>query len=350
MKLTLPVFLALGIYGAQALNLLPVPEEHLEPSVNGVWSDGHGALLTVLGVCSVDPKNMGCWDTQGAISPSLAEKLKSRLGGGDQFRDFDFRFGKKNRYLIFQYERGLSPKEFSSATTPIFRAMDGILVRDVSTYMSGQPGGKGQLTFAVVHLIAEPSKTHFDAVATIGGLPGPPPVTVSFKDGAKAQHDGQTITLGGWAKGGLPQPGDPYYGFRFVPAGGEDNSAGWTLFFGFNPGGVSLNLTALDKGGKEIQYVDSHGHPVSESEFKKNGPKFPEPYPMVPVTGNYAEAKISPGFDAVYLERAKAYCTNIDPKYIAQLRIATTHSKSVLFKDVPLEPLKFKSVSGSGAR
>ena len=85
---------------------------------------------------------------------------------------------------------------------------------------------------------------------------------------------------------------------------------------------------------------------MSEAQFKKNGPRFPESFPSVPVTGRFAEAKISPGYDSLNLERAKAYGTNIDPRVISSLRISTTHFKSVLFKDIPLDPLKFRSISG----
>jgi hypothetical protein len=320
-------WILLATVGA-AVGFAQMPEDKPEEAVNGSWTGEGGRSFTVKGVCDIDEKTVSCWNLQGVVDPKLAEEMKSRLLSSNNGQDLGFKFGKKNRYFL--YEAG------SQQFSPQFTSSDG-------SYLQAQPFSYNgnDIVRGYGHLVAEANTTSINVMARFNGLPGPKAVTVPFKEGSKVTYDGLSITVGGWKKGGA----DPnrFNGFSGGYSGsgtpGSNSDRGWQLFFEMQPGTQYVNLGALDREGQPIVYVDPKGRPVSELEYLKHAPKNRfGAQPMVS-TNEYAMATYNAGFGGQSLPHAVSYGTNVDPKYIDSLTISATRNKSVLIKNLPLDPV-----------
>ena len=301
-------------------------------TVDGVYVRSDGARVEIVGVCSISPDKVGCWDGAGARSPALEQQVRaycleiSPVG-------VPFRFGRKNRFVIVREDPNNCIRYIKPAPDRFFTSFP-LDTQDAS------------------HVIAEGIATlpNEKSSSLLIGIATPPLVVeLPFRRGAKAVLSSCLIGIGGWSRRKAPLrqyatvddlTRRPLPGcYWSIPLSREHPKVGAGRIW----------FTAFDTDHKAILYVDLTGEPVAKLDYQSAA--------MAPDSrGGYADrgegvpvrdsrgSLVTRYLGAVstVLEGAKPHdmrmLTNIDPRRIAFLQVAKEDVRYVLFKDIPLDP------------
>lgn len=273
--------------------------------------------VTALGACDVRPESVSCWDMDGKAAEELAISLRSYLSNGN---DVSFRFGKKNRYLITRRPQTLQPQ---------YRTGPNNYVNSSSTY-NADP------VMDFLRIAVDPMETEV-VVSVTTTIQSPTDEEIDFKEGAIKSIDGRQVEIGPSAKVvddrsrpaanpyGQPIVG-PAWNVPIAVSGGDGDIGYWAY-------------TPLDGEGNPIRFVDASGKPISalkalalEPHLQPgNGFYYPNGQPSAkPKAANaYFQGGGGAAFRAV---------TNVEPKFIAKLRIKTSRQESKDLGPFPLDP------------
>ncbi len=300
-----------------------------DATADRVWEGDNGLKVEGLGVCSIEPSNVDCWDMDGVHDASLSEQIRGYYMGSSN--EVSFRVGKKNRYLVYRKSYNANIQ----AQSP-----DGQYMNSSEIYGSGGP------TVSWSRINPDTASKDASILFSINGLPGPKPVTVPFEKGKKGTFEGTELEIGEY-KPFKPAPGEqqqqPYYPMIA-------NAKQWSIFVGFAPSDQqnSLSYGLLGKDGKPVAYVDRDGEPVSAVKFLSETPPgfngyyngYNPGYDFGPGGRNtppkYAAAVVTSNGPSV--QGAFTLRTNVNPSRIGALTVSATHQMRVLVKGFPLDP------------
>lgn len=272
------------------------------------------------GVCDVRPESVACWDMDGKPATDIVEAIRSHLGTNGQ--EVQFRLGKKNRYLVLRRPQALQIS-YQTGTNNSLSAN--------STYNSDP-------VTDFVRLAADPS----DATATLKAqatIQSNEDVSLPLREGTKMDIEGRNVEVGAATKV-VPVKGrpmiDPYSNRTML-------GDAWNVVIGLGgePGYVSWAYTPLDASGAPIRYVDASGKPIAALKALALEPNLPagnngySGNPLASTAKPKAAVAVFQGYGAAPAFRAT---TNIDPKWIATLRIRASHTESMDLGPFPLDP------------
>ncbi|MEZ0326136.1 MAG: hypothetical protein ACAH95_09530 [Fimbriimonas sp.] len=282
--------------------------------------EGEGAKIEGVGVCSITPDSVSCWDMSGTPAPQLSERIRSYYLGQSQ-QEVSFRIGKKNRHLIVRS---------SGAYASLEGANEG--ERMTSNQMNYSSGDEPVLHW--VGVAVEPDKTTGSIRATLHNLPGPSPIDIPFAKGAKGTYDGVTLELASWTEAKKEQR--PPLGY--IGNGGPSTEGKlWRIIYAVSQPNRYFTYSPLGKDRKPIQYVDDKGQPVSGVKYLEENPtsnrgSFPA---QQPTTSKYRPVYFQ--FTGAAADGAMAVTTNIDPTYIGAVKVSSTRTKVIQINGFPLD-------------
>jgi hypothetical protein len=328
-----------GLLGI-AITTAAVADKNYDVSVDRTYSASDGSTVQGVGVCSFTAENVSCWNMDGAPAPDLGDRIRSYYVA-TYGNELSFAFGKKNRLLVLERSNSQTGANLSNP--------------DGGYAPTGQinQNGNGPYLFWAREGFDKGAKQG-SIIASIYGLPGPKPVVVPFAEGSKATFEDVAVVLGGY-KEITNEPGNMNNGFPggfggggiidgMRPAGASKTAAqkpkAWLIFLSVENSANAmgqLSYVALGKDGKQINYVDRQGNPVSDVTFlKETAGKNPSPYMPAPQNGKYLTANLqSYGPSA---GTAWSLQSNINPAKIGSLKVSMGHQVRVLITGFPLEP------------
>ncbi|RYG49155.1 hypothetical protein EON79_02305 [bacterium] len=294
-----------------------------EPSVDAV--DGRyevkgGAGVEMVGVCELTSAGVRCWNRSAVLDPSLTALLTREIGKGGG-NEAMYRRGFKNRYYVFK--------------------TNGPLGIQFSSQGSGGFGGGKEERWTFARVLLDAGTESFDAFVTILNTGELPSATVPF----------------------APEQTLDYQGFRFVvgkavPASGSDAffhdgmglarvaSKAWAVTWSVtSPPGKALNMkyAPLDEKGKEIEYVDEKGNPISEAVYRASLAK----------TENILFEQSEKGYSRAWFNGSASFglgfggpgraTTSVNPAAIGSIRVTAMRQVRVRFPNLPADP---KPVAG----
>jgi hypothetical protein len=297
----------------------------------GSYTDLSGVKVQILGACSVSADSIDCWDLQGHSSQTLSERVRPCYEG--QNGQLYIRFHKKNRLIV------------SSVTNPQ-GGYGSVQIQDLSgQYIQGLSFFSDGTAIASGLWSGSKDQKTLDVVATLYNLPGAPPIDVPFVKGQKFSVGGLDYEIGDYHLAPAEPGRDGSMGGPNTNLGLKAKQKQWRILIGYAPysGTSRASFSAIQGSDLPTLYVNKNGKPMSpleaaeeQAKSKKNpgpvnGPGYPM-YPGYPYGGPTAFCTPTAQNGVITLQ------TNIDPRTIAKLRVSTTGTKSVLFKDIPLDP------------
>ncbi len=322
------------VFAGSVAFLFHLPQESQPVVSQGDYQDNSGVHVEALGVCSIDQKDLACWDLDGTNSGPLTEKVRAMLSEKDA-GPLDIRFGMKNRFLAFTANL---PPGYSLTATCSGNEHAGATLWSGLISSAARP--------ILTPLLSEPSAERTDVSFSIGGYSvGKPTIgrfgrnsTIALADGPFKILDWETGTRG-W----------PMFSDSFGYGASQSNV--WRVFVSesSDQNKFEYKVTCLDGSGHPIVGVDSNGRP---SHLAVTSPAF---VPPMGFSGGVGGAQAKPNksnkpqkppetIRAASFERSwvfgtgiRPFETNIDPAYIRQVQITVLGHKEVLMKGIPLD-------------
>lgn len=322
---TISLCVLAGLAGATQVSEKP------DITVRKAYSGGANVIIEGLGVCSITPEKVSCWNMDGANDEILAERVRAYLLGNNG-QEPTFRYGKKNRYVIVR-----AANTYGSFTVPGRSYMNTMQIQ------YDQGGGSVQMG----RIDVGPSEKEISVITSFTET-GPASVDLPFAKDKSVTYGPGKVTLGDWQpiKEEKKKPGAGNLGFgRGYPGNGGQGLPGplWKVIL-TNDGlkGLSVSFAVLDKAGKPLLHVDKSGKPVSDVEYLKhvaanpqNG--YPYIYPGQDDPNSPYRTVVFQGAGQQVGE-SMIYQTNVDPTYIGSLRITSTRQVKVQVDGFPLDP------------
>jgi hypothetical protein len=285
---------------------------------------GNGVNVEGLGVCSITPDTVDCWNMDGVHDPGLTDRIRGFYTGGYN-NEVSLKFGKKNRFLVVQTHPNQGLQLMSRA--------GGYL------NMAGNQGSMDG-NFEWVRVEPEPTETSASIIAILSNLPGDPPVDVPFVKGQKQMVGNVELEIGAYQ----PWTGNSYPNFVYNGAYDgpqQQTQKQWAIAVGSSDAmQFSASFTALDRRGRTINFVDKNGKIITGLQYLEEQQKhprpgfgpgiYPGPYPMNGTANvQFMGGNIGGAFSLV---------TNIEPSQIGSLRVTTNRQLRVLIKGFPMDP------------
>ncbi|RYG26645.1 hypothetical protein EON82_02460 [bacterium] len=260
-----------------------------------------------LGVCRIDGAGAACWSTAGIPDADLTRRVDGHVR--EMKGDLAFVPKRKNRFLIVR-QKSVSSMSATSAHGRV----------GFYTLSSNGP------------LMALRVDAPFEAgsssiVAKVGVVEGPT-VEIAFREGSEGRIGDVPVTLGAAAPSFSPVP-IALYGarsWRFGVDRGERTGG-----FYFEP---------VARNGQTIRFVDLLGRPYD--------PKKGEVLWRQVLAGNW-DWRTPPEADYARIQRdfdpqSIWYLTNVDPKYIAKLRVRRIAECTETLGPFALDPVSVNSL------
>lgn len=313
-----------ALFAAALQRTLPKPDEEVTGSY-----EGEGGKIDLLGVCSITPDKAECWDGQGAMAPALSRTVAG-LCQSNTGNDMQFKFGRKNRVVVFR-----STFQLNNG----FSMSDGNYAQGVY-WMSNSESPMSGIRVATA---MDEKTTSLLATVNIAPLQ----VELPFKLGEKTNSDLGPIEFGPAKPADAPT--NPYNNGMYYngmgPGGQSMPGKYWSVVLGMDTKEneyPQFSYVAFDKDHKQIRYVDLKGEPISGLTFLALGgnPNGQYNYPMA------SNGKPQPKPQCAMLsisQQASAVgaikiLMNVNPERVAYLQISKARQKRILFKDIPLDP------------
>lgn len=326
----MPTFFALAILAGNAGFAQEPPK--VDETVQTRYESTNGMFVEVLGGCRVGaPDQLACWDTSGKPSESLTDKI--RIGLLASGNEMNFRFGRSLKYVVVRR---------SPNTGMSYQRATGNHVNTNSLQRSGDE--------SMYELLSvrgdEDDDRPFELVASVHNAGKPQTAEVAFRKGEKVRFGNVEYELGGAVPLKVPKAPSPQYfgGFSgpYYPYTGTypPDSKLWSLGIGYerNQERTVLNsIIALDKGGREIRFVDKNGEPVRSTDVLAQSPPpgYGMPYDPNTKPPKYRTAIVMRGGNEV--NGAFSYVININPDRIGRLQFYSTATRVVRFAPIPMD-------------
>lgn len=299
-----------------------------EIKVGSEYTDELGKTHKILGVANISPDSVVCWDPSGAVSADLTKKVEDLLRSRMQ-QELQFRFGKKNRYIIIETDRNTS--------NVTWRAEGDDYLQNV--YYSGSPADK----LSLFRLSKDPKATATALWATFTSQ-NANKAMIAVEKGKKSEANGILMEYSNSSVTDTPLT-SRYSGQRIIgkcwkmifkaePIKKEDSKSAVT-----DPSFPYYNMVAEGADGKAILYVDMKGNPVSAETYlldpDQEGRYDNSGMPIKTKPHKYTRAAVTAGMT---VSGAMSIYTNINPSVIKNLTYTWNTSKTVKFDELPLDP------------
>jgi hypothetical protein len=293
----------------------------MDQEVDSVYDDGHGSRLELLGVCSITPDKVDCWDRDGRRSAALSKTVE--VAGRSQNCDLGFFYGRKTRYAIFRGSPGMNPS----------------FQRDNGSSSSAFWGAAEQDRLLGAAIVAD--KNDETAGLTASLYLNQLSADLPLKVGATAQIGDVSLAIAVIKNGGRPAGPAPQNGYQ---GGKPEPGRRWTVILTSNQDVQSWNYeayAALDKNRQPIRYVDLNGRVLTGAQFIAMGG---DPNPPFGLPQSTAQTKRKPRCTSghvVFVAKvagAEELSMNIDPAEVAYLQVSDQAQTRIRFRNIPLEP------------
>ena len=266
-----------------------------------------------LGACSITPDTVTCWDASGAADPSLTEKVKAYYIV-DSNAEVRYRFGRKNRLLVFKRPSNFRSGSYMSA----FHSGNGGYLNN-----GGQIGANGRGNEPYIewyNFDADPSEATatIEADINIGLGSG----TVPLKEGAEGKVGPLTIHVNSI------RPAADRTSWNDVRSKQKSWAVSVTVSGYQGPTMPSLGGRVLDANGISILRVNANGIPLPESSNRG-------------VVSGYQPPA---GFDAALQGgmgnsgSTVSLALSVNPSKASALSLTATGIRKVKITDIPLDP------------
>lgn len=302
------------------------------------YDDGSNKVV-VEGVCRVQEDEVSCWDANGSKAPDLSAKVKESItkSSSSYQPTLAFRYGKKNRLIVWKVVRQTSSESASATSVNVISAGNSV-ESDLASYGiqlnyqgTNHSSMSGDFTTYGCKAVSE-AGTEKSTRLRLGAFTRfEQMVTLDCKVGAKAQLAGFTVKVDSI------NPGSRYATPRTT--GEKVWSIG--LKVAGAPANMSTMIQALGEDGKFLQYRDQDGKPVSAERFQK---EMQEKMAAAHETGgprsyNLTESKFSWVMQSTMRDKDIFYLqVGIDPKYISKLSVGGGTMKTIEITGIPLDP------------
>ncbi len=300
-----------------------------ESKVGYEYSDEDGNSIKILGVANITSDKVSAWDTSGEISESLAKKLDEVLRTRSQ-QDIQFRFGKKNRYIIVESDKSNPSISWRSDGDDYMQNL----------YLSGSSAEK----LSLYRVTRDPASTKLSLSASINSTKQNK-AAVPVVTGKKTEVNGLMYEYVSATPVETPVS-TRYTGVRMkgkcwklifkteATKPDDQKKAGTEMQMGPYYG---MSVSGAD--GKPILYVDMAGNPVSAETYLLD-PDQDQQYDTMGMqvkgkTHKYTRASTITGMT---VSGAMSVQTNINPAKIKVLNLTWTTSKNIRFSDLLLDP------------
>ena len=292
--------------------------------VNHVYYSSSSGLIELAAVCDVYRPEVQCWDADRTPNKEIAKLvtetfLREPKASGRKFVEIPFNFKKKNRVAVFRVPNHLALSQSCSWISG-FTVEGNKDAPKVVTAQSDEP-----LThYEFATLTEDPDKpTTSITVKLVGQLA--PNVMLPVAEGAKKLTGSHTVSIGSISPGFHPSK----------PSNREIGHLAWDILVKISDDGNTLGPDArggvFDESDMPYKDINRDGRPVRYGKPSKNHPiDFSE--------GSYALQGSGLG---PYLPElgGRIWRCYVDPKYHPHVLIVLDTNSTVLFKDVPLDPI-----------
>jgi hypothetical protein len=206
-----------------------------------------GIHVSGLGVCDLTTQTANCWDMDAKPDPALSAQIVKDLTRSDQ--NVTLRFEPLNRFLVMS----------STSNQISFQSEPG---QNNSINWGGNFIGDN---LQLLRLNSDFSQPQVNVLAYLYGLTPSPPVRLEAKEGAFVMIGAAKFVLGRTQSGPKSDSSPETVGYRSVNPPNENVSGNkfWRVDVGvYGDSDRNFSITALDKIGDPILYVDRAGRPV----------------------------------------------------------------------------------------
>jgi len=290
---------------------------HYDATVDRRYEGPNGQVIEGLGGCSYTTDQVSCYDMDGKPSRPLSDRVTSALTSSNS--ELYFRFGRKNRLLLFREISNPYGFQVSGENSNSFQQM-------------GSFGAPDNLAWG--RYIAEPNEKTASLVFSeyLPSLRATP--DLAFGVGATSTVQGVRYEIGHWEKTKL---GGSRQAQMYM---GDSSSASlWNVTVVIGEGNMvsSPNFLAFDKAGREIQYVDQKGDPVPSAKVLEEQRQNPNEIYNSGAVRKYVQAVFNlNGGQAI--GNAHTAITNVNPDRIGSLQLMIPQFRRILLKGFPLDP------------
>lgn len=266
--------------------------------------------VEMLGVCSYDSSRLSCWTPSGRRDGELTRRIDRALRSRSEY-SFQYRYGMKNRLLIFEQ----SGKGYVSFSSPGDNSISSSDIRS---------DGLGP-TMKLLPISADPERKtgSVSAVAQTNELAGS--AAGPLKDGVALTMGSASVTIGlaqiqpnsSYSPPGAPPPPRRSYTYPLATS---------------SPPGTVLELraTAYDLKGNVVENVDPDGKPIPLPPPNPNGNR--------EYNSSYGNGYGNVLYVGRTDDRSATLFTTIDPAEIRELRWAANLNRRYEYKDFALDP------------
>lgn len=274
-------------------------------SESGVWTDEDRGTLRIEGICDIKADRIGCWDMEGRAKADLSDEVRKTFQRDKS--PFRFAFGKKNRYVVFDWKPKGAGEQKHPQDDRIWLFEEGMNFPGRSRAMmhvATSPSSK-DLEFTIKFPISRPEgtfklKLQPGEIATVGDK------SVEVKSVDKVEPEALYSPL--MRSRGLKQ------GWR-VRVESKNTALNY----------LQVNLPQQTADGKRFHFVDENGEPSQGLSVAQAGG-----FSKMPIVAFVIDPKNS----NEYFE------TNLNPLKIAALEFtpSRTSMAEIKFGSVPADP------------
>jgi len=300
-----------------------------ETKVGYEYSDEEGNSIKILGVANITPDKVTAWDTSGEISEALTKRIDEVLRTRSQ-QDIQFRFGKKNRYIIVESDKANQSISWRSDGDDYMQNL----------YLSGSNAEKLNL----YRVTRDPASTKLSLSASINSTKQNK-AEVPIVAGKKTEVNGLMYefisatpieTPVSTRYTGVRMKGKCWKMIFKTEATKPEDQKKVSSEMQMSPY-YGMSVSGAD--GKPILYVDMAGNPVSAETYLLD-PDQDQQYDNMGMqvkakTHKYTRASTITGMT---VSGATSVQTNINPAKIKVLNLTWTTSKNIRFSDLLLDP------------
>ena len=295
-----------------------------------------GASVEVVGVCHLTEDSVECWDYDGAHDERLTEMVENslmngrhRVSLGYRSRNLEFRYGKKNRYIVVRHVYGSQDNQLGIVTDRM-NALNGESTDMDMGFLVEHEITKVMIYYNVFgqYFDREATETHIRLMAS---TKLDEEIGIVFKEGEQFSLNGVDFVL--------EEPKRPQ-----VQAN-EQLPFVWTASVKSiveTQGYYYVRGYAVDKNGDRIRYIDQKGRPISAREYEALIAELKAI--SDDIRGSIASSAVvgflGDGFRArpAGESRNRSLRTGVDPKYIKEVRFTGTWSRRIRIVGIPLDP------------
>ena len=297
-----------------------------------------GASVEVVGVCHLTDDSVECWDYDGAHDERLTEMVENslmngrrRISLGSRSRNLEFKYGKKNRYVVFRHVYGSQDNRLI-VDTDRMNALNGESIDMDMGFLVEHEITKVMIYYNVFGQYFDREATEtFVQLTAVTELDAE--IGISFKEGEQFSLNGGDFVLEE-PKSAQVQSSKQLPLVWTASVKSIVETQGYYYVRGY----------AVDKNGDRIRYIDQKGRPISAREHEALIAELKAI--SDDIRGSIASSTVvgilGDGFRArpPGESRNRSLRTGVDPKYIKEIRFTGYWSRRIRIVGIPLDPVE----------